>query len=520
MSTNLLLAVPVGSNHSSSDSNAALDSDNENGDFPVGDTLFLVFISIIGCLATITAALLIHLCFFHIYISFLGVTTYEYIRSQRQQQTQSATTSNGQAQGAAPQPPPSQETVRTTNQLPTVGSVTEIASATTATEKSTRRLRGRRKITRSRSIDRIVFCSTIKSTSPVTETPLSYLVENKVNVLSAATVPNEVIAPDIVGENGNGTIGQAVLKSQCVICSLVQIGPGRPDAGKDLLCCTKIYNREEADVKVGDAPDIEVVEETLVVTESSEGSSPSKSPQLQRWRSKLYCCVTVPNSPDAAVDVSDALRGFDPSDRPRGSRENPGNLFRIPVTDDPKTTAGHSLYHYPPIRPTRRAPVGKYHRLRRLLRMVKFQRNVDETLIKGGSGLPTSRDKLKVNQVRPLTSNMTTNPLPSQRPSQIPSVGQLAPSPRRKRPRADLKEYVVYLTSAANDPQNGCIDSTAVERSPCESFSPPLSNKLEPNLFTRRTRKKAFRNQLSPIKESGMSNPNSPGPCRAFPAIT
>lgn len=30
--------------------------------------------------------LLLHLCFFHIYISFLGLTTYEYIRQQRQNQ--------------------------------------------------------------------------------------------------------------------------------------------------------------------------------------------------------------------------------------------------------------------------------------------------------------------------------------------------------------------------------------------------------------------------------------------------
>lgn len=37
----------------------------------------------LGILAAITAGLLLHLCFFHIYISFLGLTTYEYIRQQR-----------------------------------------------------------------------------------------------------------------------------------------------------------------------------------------------------------------------------------------------------------------------------------------------------------------------------------------------------------------------------------------------------------------------------------------------------
>lgn len=49
------------------------------------DTIFLGFISVIGILAAITVGLLLHLCFFHVYISFLGLTTYEYIRNQRRQ---------------------------------------------------------------------------------------------------------------------------------------------------------------------------------------------------------------------------------------------------------------------------------------------------------------------------------------------------------------------------------------------------------------------------------------------------
>ncbi|XP_012161611.1 uncharacterized protein LOC101451482 [Ceratitis capitata] len=52
----------------------------------VSDTIFLVLIGVLGVLAAITAGLLMHLCFFHIYISFLGLTTYEYIRNHRQAQ--------------------------------------------------------------------------------------------------------------------------------------------------------------------------------------------------------------------------------------------------------------------------------------------------------------------------------------------------------------------------------------------------------------------------------------------------
>lgn len=50
------------------------------------DTTFVVVITVLGLLAVITAGLLLHLCFFHVYISFLGLTTYEYIRQQRQNQ--------------------------------------------------------------------------------------------------------------------------------------------------------------------------------------------------------------------------------------------------------------------------------------------------------------------------------------------------------------------------------------------------------------------------------------------------
>lgn len=60
----------------------------------VSDTIFLVLIGLLGLLAAITAGLLMHLCFFHIYISFLGLTTYEYIRNHRQAQELKAKEAN------------------------------------------------------------------------------------------------------------------------------------------------------------------------------------------------------------------------------------------------------------------------------------------------------------------------------------------------------------------------------------------------------------------------------------------
>ena len=64
--------------------------------FPVKDTIFLAVIGSLGILAAITAGLLLHLCLFHAYITFLGITTYEYIRSYRQVSGSNSVAPSGQ----------------------------------------------------------------------------------------------------------------------------------------------------------------------------------------------------------------------------------------------------------------------------------------------------------------------------------------------------------------------------------------------------------------------------------------
>lgn len=51
--------------------------------FGLSGTAFVVCISVLGILAVISVGLLLHLCMFHVYLSFAGLTTYEYIRRQR-----------------------------------------------------------------------------------------------------------------------------------------------------------------------------------------------------------------------------------------------------------------------------------------------------------------------------------------------------------------------------------------------------------------------------------------------------
>lgn len=50
---------------------------------PPGTGTLLVIVTI-GALSAITAILLIHLCFFHGYLAYLGLTTYEYVRKKRE----------------------------------------------------------------------------------------------------------------------------------------------------------------------------------------------------------------------------------------------------------------------------------------------------------------------------------------------------------------------------------------------------------------------------------------------------
>lgn len=52
--------------------------------FALDAGVFLFLVGGVGCLAALAACLLLHLCIFHVYISYRGITTYEYIRNYRE----------------------------------------------------------------------------------------------------------------------------------------------------------------------------------------------------------------------------------------------------------------------------------------------------------------------------------------------------------------------------------------------------------------------------------------------------
>lgn len=49
----------------------------------LSNTAFLACVSVVGILAAVSVGLLLHLCIFHVYLQWAGLTTYEYIRRQR-----------------------------------------------------------------------------------------------------------------------------------------------------------------------------------------------------------------------------------------------------------------------------------------------------------------------------------------------------------------------------------------------------------------------------------------------------
>lgn len=375
-------------------------------EYPLEDTLFLGFISVIGLLAAITAALLIHLCFFHIYISFLGLTTYEYIRSQRQQAAAAAnasaapTTATGQR--SRPEEASNAEDIE---RRPRVNATDQRPSQENGHSHKTTKHK-RILLSRSLSIDRMLFCSSVKSTAISVKSSKTkakslkrHFVDNKVDAITSVRegTANADVEEGVV-EHSNGhlsttrtttRITTSALKTQCVLCSLIELD--HRSSTKDFLCCTKIYGQEQVDIKLGLDVDPEEIPTPSLRVQPVHPSS--KSPPSNQWRSKLYCCVAgVPDSPDAHLDVCHALNNLGQPNQGNVLRQNlgqtpPTNIFKITLTDDPdkRRVGGGGVTLAlpppppPPLRPSRRSPVGKYSRLRRLLRMVKSQRSAAAT---------------------------------------------------------------------------------------------------------------------------------------------
>lgn len=257
-----------------------------------------------------------------------------------------------------------------------------------------------------------------------------------------------------------------------------------------------------------------------------------------RWKRKWNCCSAVPDSPDVSDDVirtisdsvtatalhqqqqytncnnRDASTGFPTADRPPlivDPIRNPlriNGMVRTASLDQKLYNADHSLMsrmeNVPNQSLTPQSPMlfakvvrprlvrpWPIARFRRMLRMIGRYRRTDcRGHVSQSSSHRDDRcgggDVVKQNQIRPLSAEQHF----SQEPIRLPVLPP--PSRRKIRHSNDLQELTQTLSFEQQSTR--CLTSTRRQR-----------------------RKNAMRNKsptLSPIHESGLSNPTSPQPFR------
>lgn len=250
-----------------------------------------------------------------------------------------------------------------------------------------------------------------------------------------------------------------------------------------------------------------------------------------RWKRKWNCCSAVPDSPDVSEDVIrtisdsvtaaatlhtdrlDSSTGFLSTGRPQivDPIRNPSRLngmVRTASVDQKLSTADPSLMarmeHVPNQSPQSPLPFAKVVRprlvrpwpivrFRHMLRMIGRYRRTDCRGHLSQQQQPPlddrSSDAVKQNQIRPHPSEHNYNNEAIRLPVLPP------PSRRKLRNSTDLQELTQTL-SFENQQSTKCLTASSARR---------------------QRRKNAMRNRsptLSPIHESGLSNPASPQPFR------
>lgn len=447
------------------------------------DTIFLIFLAILGILAAITVGLLLHLCFFHVYISFLGLTTYEYIRNQRQNvmtnaQSNSEITVNG--------PSSNIDTIQKTNKNTQLYFCSNISPTSVVQDNDLTKHRPKSLHCcetshefhhhNTSSHKAFYMCSMLEKRSSKSVNVPS---KEESRTFHCCSEYKQILKKPGVGKSGESFVQ---FSEQCTFCSFKIKTSNKSDLSaslQDKRCCLKTITKHH------------------------------------RWKRKWNCCSSVPDSPDVPTDVirtvSDAISSHNNGSTPDTYYANGANNetkivspLSIPKLKDIKN--GNSRSPIPTNvkngrpRLVRPWPVVRF---RHMLRMIGRYRRPHCRHI-------TSNVSIKQNQVRPLsaseqhTNNGTTNAqtiLPTSAirdelqlttPSSESNVPpNLPPPPRRKiRNPTDLQELADSLTFVQQ---------------------PRFPNNR------RQRRKNVLRNRsptLSPIHESGLSNPTSPQPCR------
>lgn len=469
------------------------------------NTIFLTITAIVVILSATTAGLLLHLCFFHIYISYLGLTTYEYIRNHRH------SVSNATTNASAPDNSKAHEKeVFACSKVRTIDSQYRPKSlhcCESPADFHQQNISDAIVNNESPDISRKAFylCTVLEETR---STPVS--ANNKlVDAMRTFHCCSEI---SHITQSHNGAHKILRYTEQCTFCSF-RIKPKKIEHSNK-RCCVKAITKHH------------------------------------RWRRKWNCCSNVPNSPEdypgdalrsiagssvpfhsAMVDAVHATPLSPPKPRyvqievpiENGANhdsdfyansfvENNSDLIIshghsngasvLPVDDEPTkapdlAACSNSLSTISsqinnstnvPKRPRSKLVRPWPVRLRHMFRMINRYRR------------PRCRgvNTLKQNQIRPLpgsspndnTSASTLVSPPETHPGSVPS----APPPNRR------------IIKSSTDLQN-LADTLSIIQ-PASGIRAPPNNQIR-----RQRRKNVLRNRsptLSPIHESGLSNPASP----------
>lgn len=478
--------VPEFKNDTSSENTTAETIDEGIGVF---NTVFLGIAGIIVVLSAIISGLLLHLCIFHIYISFLGLTTYEYIRNHRQSVLK----------------------IQKPSELQTIQSK-EVYMLSKVNLSEKHRPQTLHCCNVSQNVSNVsdpVILNETESTMNTSHTSFYMLCTVLEETHTPSANCNRILEKNSTkfhccAEYSSETGSQKIVKvDQCTFCSFRIKTPKKPDFQSN-RCCAKAITKHHrwrrkfnccngVPLSPEDLPGISTVN-MPVRTYNSEFSV--KNPSQPR-----YFQIEVPltdgscdnesnfvTSNSSKLGIDEHNNGFRANvaiieidaNKPEFSMENE-------VTLPPRYSAGSSNVSKRSrsklIRPW---PV----RIRHMFRIINRYRH------------PRSRgvNSLKQNQIRPLpgsqsNDNISAGSLPQKTVQTLSTTNQKslpsAPAPNRRKIR--------QTNDSSELPDTFAVQSTSFQKTPVS--------------MRRQRRKNVIRNRsptLSPIQESGLSNPTSP----------
>lgn len=583
----------------------------------VSHTIFLVLLGCLGLLAAITAGLLLHLCFFHIYISFLGLTTYEYIRNHRQAQEAknklAATAKSAQAESQSTPPTNNHPSKRTSEcgqfymcskvRHPNDGDPALRQQKPYQLESNTHmnfHCCANSREYHQTALKTYYMCSLLEETnikSPLTiahisgtNTDLDSTPEDNTEAfntfhccssfkaastqrrVSAATTKATLVTNlETAAAALNNRRSYLQYTEQCTFCSFRLRSPiiGKRDSKTKTTKSTTPKSENQQQVSRTSSGKSQSSVQTATAQKRCCMQTISKH---QRWRRKWNCCSAVPDSPDVPNDIIAALahkHHQELASKMAGKGEHTINYINSNGNNAPQIphnsprSMEHLKVNQTHLRNTRTWPVARFRHFMRVINRYRRPRCRLQHNAEHG---------LKQNQVRPLhfqkednccqhkqaygsNSSATTNSpnntttessreqssfsdsssgmttpcsqatyktsvLPTSiirddtsvtytTPIGITLPPALPPPTRRRIPNtADLEELAETLAFAATQPSN----TTNTSYNPLQQRLPNINN-----VYRRQRRKHFLRTRsptLSPIHESGLSNPTSPQPCR------